>query len=113
MTPISKDNPDKSTGMWCADCGRSMRHNVPRLGPAGGFVHADTSSVNCGPYVPPTISIAGPAQDPAVAATERVRVLRERIRSYLLMGGLVNPELMEHDKVSLLLQDIAEEMDRA
>lgn len=90
-----------------------MRHNVPRLGPAGGWVHADTGSLNCGPYVPPVISIAGPAQDPAVATNERVRILRERIRSYLFMGGLVNPELMEHQEVSRLLQDIAEEMDRA
>lgn len=45
----SKDNPDTSTGMWCADCGHAMVHNVPRLGPNGGYVHKDTAQFDCGP----------------------------------------------------------------
>ena len=31
----------------CMNCGREMRYNVPRLGPDGGFVHADTGSFLC------------------------------------------------------------------
>lgn len=31
----------------CGKCGKAMRYNVPRLGPAGGFVHADTGSPMC------------------------------------------------------------------
>lgn len=45
-------------------------------------------------------------------ANQRKAVLRDRIKQYLFMGGLVNPEMMEHYKVSLLLRDIADEMDR-
>jgi len=45
---FSKDAPDKSTGYWCGDCGHAMRFNVPRMGPSGGFVHANTASLQCG-----------------------------------------------------------------
>lgn len=31
--------------------------------------------------------------------------MKERITEYLVAGGLFNPELMEHDKVSRLLID--------
>lgn len=31
----------------CAKCGLPMRHNVPRLGDAGGWVHADNGSFDC------------------------------------------------------------------
>jgi len=34
----------------------------------------------------------------------------ERIREYLIAGGLFNPELMEHSKVSELIQDCREEI---
>lgn len=34
---------------YCQKCHKEMRHNVPRLGPAGGWVHADTGYVLCGP----------------------------------------------------------------
>ena len=44
---FSKESPDKSTGYWCADCGRAMRFNVPRLGEGGGFVHSDTGLLGC------------------------------------------------------------------
>jgi hypothetical protein len=33
-----------------------------------------------------------------------------RINNYLQNGGLFNPELMEHDKVSLLIQDAHKEI---
>ena len=44
---ISKDNPDKSTGMWCGYCGEAMLYNVPRLGPDGGYVHLKTRKLSC------------------------------------------------------------------
>lgn len=31
----------------CGKCNKPMRFNVPRLGPDGGFVHADTGSLLC------------------------------------------------------------------
>jgi len=31
----------------CDTCGKRMRYNVPRLGPSGGYVHADTGSLSC------------------------------------------------------------------
>lgn len=31
----------------CGFCGKRMRFNVPRMGSAGGFVHADTDSLSC------------------------------------------------------------------
>lgn len=34
---------------YCGHCFKAMRHNVPRLGAAGGWVHADTGYVLCGP----------------------------------------------------------------
>jgi hypothetical protein len=46
---FSPTSPDKSTGHWCAHCGAAMRFNIPRMGPAGGFVHALTGSLLCGP----------------------------------------------------------------
>ena len=36
--------PDSTT---CADCGEPMQYNVPRLGPAGGFVHCRTGNILC------------------------------------------------------------------
>ncbi len=35
----------------CADCGKEMRYNVPRLGPGGGFVHVD-GGLLCAPSHP-------------------------------------------------------------
>ncbi len=32
---------------WCSRCKAPMRHNVPRLGSAGGFVHAETGKFEC------------------------------------------------------------------
>lgn len=55
---VDKDNPDKSTGNWCLDCGHAMRYNVPRLGPNGGFIHADTNQLQCGPRKEPEQNIA-------------------------------------------------------
>ena len=40
-------HPDKSTGYWCGRCGHAMIFNVPRMGPDGGFVHADTHFLEC------------------------------------------------------------------
>jgi hypothetical protein len=37
---------------YCMKCGKAMRSNVPRMGDAGGFVHADTGSLVCGPVQP-------------------------------------------------------------
>lgn len=38
----------KATGQsFCARCGQPMRHNVPRLGPDGGHVHADSGLLTC------------------------------------------------------------------
>lgn len=39
-------NPAHPVGT-CAQCGREMRYNVPRLGPGGGYVHADTGRLDC------------------------------------------------------------------
>ena len=36
----------------------------------------------------------------------------ERIKEYLLNGGLFNPELMDHEKVRTLLLDAAAEIQR-
>ena len=32
----------------CGLCGKPMRHNIPRLGNSGGFVHAETGDFGCG-----------------------------------------------------------------
>ena len=45
---ISASAPASGSEATCAKCGKPMRYNVPRLGPAGGFVHANTSSLMCG-----------------------------------------------------------------
>lgn len=37
---------------------------------------------------------------------EQAKKLSDRITEYLFMGGLFNPELMEHNKVRDLLIDI-------
>lgn len=37
--------------------------------------------------------------------------LRERIKQYLCLGGLFNPEMMEHEKVRNLIMDLADWMD--
>ncbi len=37
-------NPDHKVGT-CGKCGKEARHNVPRLGEAGGFTHADGSPI--------------------------------------------------------------------
>jgi hypothetical protein len=34
-------------GPVCAKCGEAMRYNVPRMGPAGGFIHAATGKFEC------------------------------------------------------------------
>ena len=41
--------PDCNVDGWpiCCDCGKRMRYNVPRLGPSGGYVHADTGRFSC------------------------------------------------------------------
>lgn len=31
----------------CFRCKKAMRLNVPRLGPSGGYVHADTGKILC------------------------------------------------------------------
>ena len=54
---ISKDYPDKSTGMWCGYCGEAMTYNVPRLGPNGGYVHFKTGNLSCGKATNETKSI--------------------------------------------------------
>ena len=33
----------------CARCGEEMRYNVPRMGAAGGFIHASGSGFLCAP----------------------------------------------------------------
>jgi hypothetical protein len=38
--------------------------------------------------------------------------LLERIREYLTLGGLFNPEMMEHDKVRDLIMDCREYITR-
>jgi len=32
----------------CGACGKEMKFNVPRIGPAGGYVHAETGKLSCG-----------------------------------------------------------------
>ena len=39
-------NPEHPSGT-CADCGKEMVHNVPRLGSRGGYVHKDTMQMEC------------------------------------------------------------------
>lgn len=51
-------NPDHRVGT-CQECGREMIFNVPRMGSAGGFVHADTHQIQCWPRLdnsPPILS---------------------------------------------------------
>jgi hypothetical protein len=55
-------NPKHPIGT-CADCGKEMVYNVPRMGPDGGFVHKDTGSLTCGPYVPPTVGVYDNAKE--------------------------------------------------
>ncbi len=40
-------NPNHSIGT-CARCGDEMIYNVPRMGPAGGFIHKSTHDLMCG-----------------------------------------------------------------
>lgn len=51
------------------------------------------------------------AQRPAGPSDGRRTFLRERIREYLTLGGLFNPEMMEHDKVRDLIMDLADLLD--
>jgi hypothetical protein len=39
-------NPEHPIGT-CAKCGKEMEFNVPRVGPDGGYVHKDSSRVDC------------------------------------------------------------------
>lgn len=39
-------NPEHACGT-CADCGGEMVWNVPRMGPAGGFVHKESGNFDC------------------------------------------------------------------
>ena len=53
--PVQLEFPfveDNST--YCMSCGGKMRHNVPRLGPAGGFVHVSNGDFLCEPREPTT-----------------------------------------------------------
>lgn len=45
-------NPAHQCGT-CAACGEEMRWNVPRMGPAGGFVHKASGKYECAPSVSP------------------------------------------------------------
>lgn len=36
----------------CLACGKEMKHNVPRLGDAGGWIHSDTGFPLCGQRPP-------------------------------------------------------------
>lgn len=40
-------NPNHPVGT-CAKCGAEMTYNVPRIGPAGGYIHKATASFDCG-----------------------------------------------------------------
>ena len=39
-------NPSHAIGT-CAKCGGEMTYNVPRIGPAGGFIHKASQNVDC------------------------------------------------------------------
>lgn len=43
---IHPHNPNHPAGT-CSNCGEEMKHNVPRLGAAGGFVHKATGRSEC------------------------------------------------------------------
>lgn len=43
-TMSTEQNTQRPT---CAGCGREMIFNVPRMGPAGGYVHADSGKLLC------------------------------------------------------------------
>lgn len=45
--PPSQNNPVDGEKATCGVCGKPARHNVPRLGPAGGWVHAHDGSHLC------------------------------------------------------------------
>lgn len=51
----------------CLGCGKEMRHNVPRLGAAGGYVHADTGSPLCGPAKPVQWQLAAESHGGSIA----------------------------------------------
>lgn len=57
----------------CADCGEEMIHNVPRMGPDGGFVHKATGYVLCGPR-PENVIIQSPLGTQQLACGNRVPV---------------------------------------
>src|SRR5580692_3626853 len=44
MTPDENQSAGQPT---CGHCGKPMRFNVPRMGPDGGYVHADTGRLMC------------------------------------------------------------------
>lgn len=46
--------------------------------------------------------------DPSHGKDAKIAELKARIQNYLSNGGLVNPELMEHEKVRDLLMDVLE-----
>lgn len=46
--PKFSHNPAHKVGT-CVNCGQEMSHNVPRLGPNGGFVHKHTGKFECEP----------------------------------------------------------------
>lgn len=50
-------NPRHSIGT-CTQCGEEVVYNVPRMGPDGGFVHAKTGRMQCGPLDDQSVVIA-------------------------------------------------------
>lgn len=46
-TQVQIDELLKSYPGVCMECGEPMRHNVPRLGPDGGYIHAKTGRFSC------------------------------------------------------------------
>jgi hypothetical protein len=60
---------NQPTQPQCSNCGKPMRFNVPRMGPDGGYVHADTGLLTCGDGVATytVISPDGPPRHPCGA----------------------------------------------
>ena len=66
--------------MKCQLCGDTMRHNVPRLGDSGGFVHDKTSQYQCGPRIELSVSIH-------CSECDKLMTLAKRMENHLLHCG--------------------------
>lgn len=103
-------NPAHECGT-CANCGEEMRWNVPRMGPAGGFIHKATGKYEC---------LAAAAEDVAGenwrierfadyigVFHQRRRIARFYLGEWNALGHLLHPLIDEHASCVFRLQERA------